>query len=265
MTHYEILGLTREATPTQIREAYRRLAKQYHPDRFSRLSETARAFVHEKMLAINEAYEVLGDPEKRRGYDLQHNPDTVSSLAYARYVELEWKLMELLGKHKFGKQYFYPNRPGGITTEFWLRCFIHFLMFGIPSEMRKFFLFDAALVFLFYNSAAELPNSIWSSKSGRMFWFSWGIMWGWIFLVLPFFSFSSASDPWYKIPVWLFLFTQILFVWLRKRINREVYILRRQKQVEIQKEVNKIMAELIKLEREIYGRERYPFPQSQYD
>lgn len=64
--YYEILGVSRNATKEEIKQAYRRLAKKYHPD----MNPENRKEAEEKFKEISEAYEVLMDDEKRRLYDL---------------------------------------------------------------------------------------------------------------------------------------------------------------------------------------------------
>lgn len=61
--YYEILGVPRNASQEEIKSAFRRLARQYHPD----VSDAPDA--EERFKEINEAYGVLSDPEKRRRYD----------------------------------------------------------------------------------------------------------------------------------------------------------------------------------------------------
>lgn len=70
MDLYSVLEVDKSATPEDIKKAYRRLSKKYHPDLNSgdKVSE-------EKFKEINEAYSVLSDPDKRRSYDNpNHNP-----------------------------------------------------------------------------------------------------------------------------------------------------------------------------------------------
>ena len=61
--YYETLGVKRDATEAEIKSAYRKLARKYHPD----VNKTKEA--EAKFKEINEAYEVLGDKQKRQRYD----------------------------------------------------------------------------------------------------------------------------------------------------------------------------------------------------
>lgn len=64
--YYTTLGVPRSASADEIKRAYRRLAKEWHPDRHP---AARRAQVEQKFKAIAEAHEVLSDPEKRKRYD----------------------------------------------------------------------------------------------------------------------------------------------------------------------------------------------------
>ena len=62
--YYEVLGVGREASENEIKLAYRKLAKQYHPD-LNKTDPNAK----DKFIEVQEAYEVLSDPQKRKNYD----------------------------------------------------------------------------------------------------------------------------------------------------------------------------------------------------
>ena len=72
--YYKHLGLPRGAGDAEIKTAYRRLAVVYHPDKQGDPIQ---------FLAINEAYGVLGDPEKRRAYDAAQSKALVTDLDQA--------------------------------------------------------------------------------------------------------------------------------------------------------------------------------------
>ena len=61
---YEILGINKNATEDEIKKAYRRMAKQYHPD-----ANPGDKAAEEKFKEVNEAYSILSDPEKKANYD----------------------------------------------------------------------------------------------------------------------------------------------------------------------------------------------------
>ena len=63
--YYEVLGVNKNATEDEIKKAYRKLAKKYHPDANPDNKEEAEA----KFKEVNEAYENLSDPQKRKMYD----------------------------------------------------------------------------------------------------------------------------------------------------------------------------------------------------
>ena len=66
--HYEALGVDRNATPEEIKKAYRKLARELHPD--VNPSEDAS----ERFKTVTHAYDVLSDPQQRQQYDLGPQP-----------------------------------------------------------------------------------------------------------------------------------------------------------------------------------------------
>lgn len=66
---YSILGVSKDASDADIKKAYRKLSKTYHPDRQGGKSEAEKKEAEAKMKEINEAYEILSDKKKREEYD----------------------------------------------------------------------------------------------------------------------------------------------------------------------------------------------------
>lgn len=68
--YYKILGIDKNASADEIKQAYRKLAMKYHPDKNNGNKE-----LEEKFKEVNEANEILSDPQKRAKYDNQSNPN----------------------------------------------------------------------------------------------------------------------------------------------------------------------------------------------
>jgi curved DNA-binding protein CbpA len=67
--YYAVLGLKKNCTPKQIKSKYRKLALQYHPDKFQGNSDEEKEKAEEKFIQISQAYSVLSDEKKRSIYD----------------------------------------------------------------------------------------------------------------------------------------------------------------------------------------------------
>lgn len=112
MEYYEILGVSKSATPAEIKKAYRKLALKYHPDKNSgdKASE-------EKFKEISEAYAVLSDPEKKKQYDTYG-----SANFHQRYTQEDifrnFDINDILRQFNFGgggqqNMHFRSNMGGG--------------------------------------------------------------------------------------------------------------------------------------------------------
>jgi DnaJ-class molecular chaperone len=96
--YYNVLGVKRDATTDEIKKAYRKLARRYHPD-----VNQGNTAAETKFKEINEAYEVLSDPEKRNKYD-QFGAD--------------WNRYQQTGGTGGFDWDRYVNQPGGVRIDF---------------------------------------------------------------------------------------------------------------------------------------------------
>ncbi|MDX2214636.1 MAG: J domain-containing protein [Oculatellaceae cyanobacterium bins.114] len=124
--YYAVLGISKTANADEIKQTYRKLARQYHPD-MNPGDKVAEARFKE----INEAYEVLSDPDKRKKYDQfgqywkqagnwsPSNAPDYSGFDFSQYANFDEFINELLGRFSTGapgaggRGYSYRTSPGG--------------------------------------------------------------------------------------------------------------------------------------------------------
>ena len=101
--YYEVLGVGRDATPEEIKRAYRKLAMQFHPDR---VPAEQKKQAEERFKGISEAYEVLADEDKRALYDRYGHPGVEQQVwggqgfdwsRFTRFTDIE----DLFGEQMF--------------------------------------------------------------------------------------------------------------------------------------------------------------------
>jgi len=101
--YYTILGLTKDATTDEIKKQYRKLALQWHPDKNPDKLEAEKKFKE-----ISEAYQVLGDEEKRKNYDL-HGNDFVNVQEFHDPFSLFREFFADIGMNSFGNGFGFPS------------------------------------------------------------------------------------------------------------------------------------------------------------
>jgi curved DNA-binding protein len=107
--YYNILGISKSASTDEIRKAYRRLATKYHPDK-----NPGDKTAENKFKEINEAKEVLTDPEKRKLYD-QFGKDWKHYQAAGAKGDFDWSKYARQGS---GKRYRYSSNVGDFSDIF---------------------------------------------------------------------------------------------------------------------------------------------------
>jgi molecular chaperone DnaJ len=115
--YYEVLGVPKSATADEVKAAYRRLARQHHPD----VAKENPKAAEEKFKEISEAYEVLADEEKRRHYDQLGFPGVETDFGPGGFTWQNFSHMgdleDLLGASPLFRQFFggfgFPYGGGG--------------------------------------------------------------------------------------------------------------------------------------------------------
>ena len=108
--YYKVLGIAKTATADEIKKAYRKMARQYHPD-----TNPNDAGAHKKFQQINEANEVLSDPEKRKKYD-KYGKDWQHGEAYEQHRRQQQQYSQQFGGGGGGFEGF--ENEGGFSDFF---------------------------------------------------------------------------------------------------------------------------------------------------
>ncbi len=109
--HYKTLGIAAGSTQAQVKQAYRKLAKQFHPDSQPNSTDTQAAT--DKIASVNAAYEVLGDVQQRQRYDVERQ-----LLAKEKLRDRAARTVDSHAQYKNRRR-----SPGNaITIEQWLRA-----------------------------------------------------------------------------------------------------------------------------------------------
>ncbi|CAM8962253.1 unnamed protein product [Rhodiola kirilowii] len=118
MDYYEILGLTRKATKGEIKEAFKKLAMKFHPDKHSGSSKAVKEGATMRFKQVSEAYEVLMDDRKRVEYDFRYGSaprsrDGFSSASASSYHQNPYGYGYGAGQYSYKKRYRYASGAGG--------------------------------------------------------------------------------------------------------------------------------------------------------
>ena len=160
--YYKILDLEHNATETDIKKAYRKLAMKWHPDVNNNSSANAR------FIEINEAYEILISPSKRKEYDMyfsENNKNETSSLfrTWQQEAQNNAKSYSKMNIHEFNNKILKELKLAGSYSGSF--GFFTFLIFGIiiniwfvskigPSALISVVVFIGGSIW-FYNSSLK--------------------------------------------------------------------------------------------------------------
>lgn len=109
--YYDILGVSKDADESKIKSAYRKLCLKYHPDKLAKKSEKEKQEGEAKFKEINEAYQILSDPDKKKQYDTFGTVDDMGSgMGGSGFDNMDDLFSMFSGMHGFGGNSGFKNR-----------------------------------------------------------------------------------------------------------------------------------------------------------
>lgn len=222
--YYSILGIDQNASQTQVKTMYHKLAKKYHADTNSD-DEQLKKWSHDMMASLNEAYTTIKDPSKRKVYDQQLKNGTYNNAEqYSEqtvYVDSAKQAKAIL---KEGVDHFPFNAP---TAELEAECKkltkklidkkVHKYLRGIPGEFPETYLMSAV-----ENVVAEAIDRIQEKEIWRNILGYYNIV---NFIIIIVCSFKFANGFWNGILqiigfMILTIFNYIFYTWIARFIAR---------------------------------------------
>jgi curved DNA-binding protein CbpA len=119
LSFYDVLELTSDATPQEIRSAYLRLKASYSKDNIANYSIYSREETEQMLQKIEEAYLILANPERRRAYDISHQGSAMDSSGFMSMEEVPAPVMPSIHSSPVASTPLFnsPEADGMILTE----------------------------------------------------------------------------------------------------------------------------------------------------
>ncbi|KAK8568815.1 hypothetical protein V6N13_106698 [Hibiscus sabdariffa] len=116
MDLYKVLGVNRSATKDEIKEAFRKLAVKYHPDKHSHSPKSVRDSATLRFKQLSQAYEILSDDRKRAHYNLSSSSSSYYNHNYSyQYTNASRRASGYGSSHSYS----YKNTHQTSTSNFW--------------------------------------------------------------------------------------------------------------------------------------------------
>lgn len=153
MDHYKVLGLNRNATKDEIKEAFRRLALQFHPDKHTQSSASVRDTATLRFKQISEAYDILSDDRKRAQYNIRSSSSSSNHYYYKTHPGgYGYGYYNNNNNNNSSKSYSY--KPAGSSSKFeMLVRFLSSRAFLVNAAFAWYMLFLLSL----FSSSLYLP------------------------------------------------------------------------------------------------------------
>lgn len=148
MDYYKILGLNTNATKEEIKEAFRTIAKKFHPDKHSSSPKSVKDTATLRFKQASEAYEVLVDDHKRADYNLRFNRRNSNNGGYGNYGYGYTYDNRKKGSSSGGYDYYYGNRKATVSRFEIAMGYINSRAFLLNVAFAGYF-FPTLLVFKF--------------------------------------------------------------------------------------------------------------------